>query len=71
MSNIIIATNAQTNKSSKIDTIQQRINKVENSLRPLVLNQGESLWNLEKQMQKYNVAGLSIAVIDNYEVGRG
>ncbi|SMG52442.1 CubicO group peptidase, beta-lactamase class C family [Marivirga sericea] len=68
ISNIIIVSNAQTNKASKIDTTQQRIKKVENSLRPLVLNQGESLWNLEKQMQKYNIAGLSIAVINNYEI---
>lgn len=66
--NIVIVGRSQTENVNKLDTIQQRIEKVENSLSPLVLNQGESLWNLEQQMKKYNVAGLSIAVIHNYEI---
>ncbi|TXD82887.1 beta-lactamase family protein [Subsaximicrobium wynnwilliamsii] len=68
ISNIGIASYSQTSNIQKFDTIQQRINKVENSLSPLALNPGASLWNLEKQMQKYNVSGLSIAVIHNYEI---
>ena len=68
ISNIGIASYSQTSNVQKLDTIRQRINNVENSLSPLVINKGESLWNLEKQMQKYNVSGLSIAVIDNYEI---
>ncbi|WP_179021561.1 serine hydrolase domain-containing protein [Winogradskyella forsetii] len=66
--NIGVVSFSQTKKILDSDTIQQRIEKVENSLSPLVLNKGESLWNIEKQMQKYNVAGLSIAVINNYDI---
>jgi CubicO group peptidase (beta-lactamase class C family) len=66
--NIAIVSFAQTNKTLYSTTIQKNIKKVENSLTPLVLNKAESLWNLEKQMQKYNVSGLSIAVIHNYEI---
>ena len=68
ISYIGLASFAQTNKNRDSETVQQRIEKVENSLSPLVLNQGESLWNLEQQMKKYNVTGLSIAVIHNYEI---
>lgn len=67
-SNIGVVTYLQTSNVKKLDTIQQKIDKVENSLSPLVLNQGESLWNIEKQMRRYNVPGLSIAVIHNYEI---
>ena len=63
-----LASYAQTNKNSDSQAVQQRIEKVENSLSPLVLNEGEALWNLEQQMKKYNVSGLSIAVIHNYEI---
>lgn len=66
--NIVVVSFSQSNKVLVSDKIQQKIEKVENSLSPLVLNKGESLWNIEKQMQKYNVAGLSIAVINNFEV---
>lgn len=59
---------SQVTSVEKLGTIEQKINKVENSLSPLVLKQGEPLWNLEKQMQKYNVSGLSIAVINNNEI---
>ncbi|MHA7059491.1 serine hydrolase domain-containing protein [Aquimarina sp. M1] len=68
ISYIGFASYAQTNKNRDSETVQQRIEKVENSLSPLVLNQGEALWNLEQQMRKYNVPGLSIAVIHNYEI---
>ena len=50
------------------DSVQHRIHKVENNLRPLVLSPGASLWNLEKQMQQYNIPGLSVAVIHNYKI---
>nr|WP_321413558.1 serine hydrolase domain-containing protein [uncultured Allomuricauda sp.] len=59
---------SQTLISFDLDTIQQRIKKVENSLGPLVLNKDETLRSLEEQMQKYNIPGLSIAVINNYEI---
>lgn len=66
--NIAVVGFSQTNPILDSEKILKRIEKVENSLSPLVLNKGASLWNLEKQMQKYNVAGLSMAVIHNYEV---
>ena len=50
------------------DSVQYRIHKVENNLRPLVLSPRASLWNLEKQMQQYNIPGLSVAVIHNYKI---
>ncbi len=68
ISNIGIFSYAQTTNILYSETVQQRIKNVENSLSPLVLNSGESLWNLEKQMQKYNVSGLSIAVINDYQI---
>lgn len=48
--------------------VRGKISQVENSLSPLVLAPGAELWNLEDQMRKYHVPGLSIAVINNYEV---
>ena len=66
--NIGVVSFSQTSKILESNTIQQRIESVENSLGPLVSNKGESLWNIEKQMQKYNVPGLSIAVIHDHEI---
>tara|TARA_R110002074_G_scaffold79064_11_gene178547 strand:- start:8243 stop:9700 length:1458 start_codon:yes stop_codon:yes gene_type:complete len=57
-----------TNFCLSAQNLEERIKSVENSLRPLVLNQGVELWNLEGQMQKYNISGLSIAIIHNYEI---
>ena len=42
----------KNNTINEVDAIAQRIQKVENSLRPLVLNEGQSLWNIEEQIQK-------------------
>lgn len=66
--NIGVSTYSQTNATNEVDSITQKIKNVENSLRPLVLNQGQSLWNIEEQMQKYNISGLSVAVIDHYKI---
>lgn len=68
ISSIGVISYSQTNNTLKLDTLQQKIEKVENSLSPLVLKKGESLWSLQEQMQKYNVSGLSIAVISNYKI---
>ena len=57
-----------TNFYLSAQNLEERIKSVENNLRPLVLNQGEELWNLEERMLKYNVPGLSIAIINDYEV---
>jgi CubicO group peptidase (beta-lactamase class C family) len=45
-----------------------RIQEVENSLSPLVRLEGEALWTLEERMKHHHVPGLSIAVIDDYEI---
>ncbi|MEL7120486.1 MAG: serine hydrolase domain-containing protein [Bacteroidota bacterium] len=50
------------------DSIQIRIQQVENGLSPLVQKEGQELWNIEDQMRKYNIPGLSVAVINNYQV---
>lgn len=49
-------------------TEQQRIKKVENSLSPHVLGKDRSRWNIEEQMKKYNVPGLSVAVINGFKI---
>lgn len=59
---------SQTQNTSATDSIAIRIEQVENSLGPLVKTEGQALFNLEAQMQKYNVSGLSIAVINNNKV---
>jgi len=45
-----------------------KIEQVENSLSPAVKVKGEPLWTLEERMKHYNTPGISIAVIDNYQV---
>ncbi len=62
----VISLNAQENFSQ--DTLQARIQSVENSLSPLIYIEGDVLWNIEQQMHKYNIPGLSIAVINNYKI---
>lgn len=68
ISKIGIVSYSQTSNIHNLDTLQQRINKVENSLSPLVSKKGDALWNLEEQMLNYKVTGLSIAVINSYEI---
>ncbi len=58
--NIGVVSYSQINNFEKVDTIQSKIEKVENSLSPLVVKSGEPLWNLEKQMQSYKISGLSL-----------
>ncbi len=59
---------SQTDNRSNNESILPYINRVENSLSPLVLNEEDPLWNIEKQMQKYNISGLSLAIINNYKI---
>ena len=66
--NIGVVSFSQTSNNEELDSIQNRIERVENSLSPLVVKNDEPFWNLEKQMQKYNVSGLSMAVINNFKV---
>ncbi|MET1258133.1 serine hydrolase domain-containing protein [Flagellimonas sp. DF-77] len=58
---------AQT--STETDTAPEaRIRQVENGLRPLVVDENTVFGNIESQMRKYKVQGLSMAVIDGYRV---
>ena len=59
---------SQQTSQGQSDAIQAKIKKVENSLSPLVLKKGMEKWNLQDQMEKYNIPGLSIAVINDYKI---
>lgn len=61
-------TNMQAQDLQEKHSIEYSIKAVENSLSPIVRMAGEPLWNMEKRMQEYNLAGLSIAVINNYQI---
>ncbi len=63
-----ISLNAQTNGTNYTDSLNLRIAKVENSLSPLVLTKGKPLWNIEERMKKYNIPGLSLAIINDYKI---
>lgn len=48
--------------------VQERILKVEKSLAGTIRIKGEPLWSLTDRMQYYKVMGLSIAVVNNYQI---
>jgi CubicO group peptidase (beta-lactamase class C family) len=50
------------------DSIQSKIEKIENSLLPPLPVKGRFEWNIYDRMKKHNVAGVSVAVINNYKV---
>ena len=50
------------------DPIPAQIAQVENGLLPSVLLKGEPAWTLSERMAHHRVPGLSIAVIENFEV---
>ena len=62
----ILSTNAQTRKYP-VD-VEERIRLVENSLAGWVQTGENDTWNLTDRMKKYNINGLSIAVIHNYKI---
>jgi len=57
-----------TNFYLTAQTLEERIEKVENNLSPLVLIEGQTLWNIEERIRKYKTPGLSITVIKDFEV---
>ncbi|WPP49660.1 serine hydrolase domain-containing protein [Catalinimonas niigatensis] len=65
---MFIMTNVLAQNIQERDSIQYRIKQVENSLSPIVRIAGKPLWNIEERMQDYNLAGLSIAVINDFQV---
>ena len=64
---LFIVASAQ-GQTSQAENIQTQINAVENNLLPTVKITGEAPWNIKNRMSHYNVSGVSIAVIDNFEV---
>ncbi|WP_420318964.1 serine hydrolase [Ekhidna sp.] len=56
-----------TEKSNE-DTTAERIKNVETGLTTWVHIAGDSTWSIEERMEHYGIPGVSIAVIDNYEV---
>jgi CubicO group peptidase (beta-lactamase class C family) len=55
-------------KSSYSKEVESKIKLVENGLAPWVMDQDSLKFTLEERMARYNVQGLSIAVIRNYKV---
>lgn len=63
-------------QSCKIDHPRQdtdlssadNVTLVENGLTPLVFFKGDTSWTLQERMTHYRVPGMSIAVINNYEI---
>lgn len=45
-----------------------RIAEVENGLRPPVLVEGDKTWTLSEQMRKYDIEGVSVAVIRDFKI---
>ena len=48
--------------------VQNRINSVENNLRPVTFIEGMPAWKLKDRMQHYHVNGISIAVIKDFKI---
>lgn len=49
-------------------TSEERIKAVENGLAPIVRFDDEPAWNIEDRMARYNVPGVTIAVIKDYKL---
>jgi CubicO group peptidase (beta-lactamase class C family) len=62
----ILSINAQTKKYPA--DVEERIRLVENSLAGWVQTGENDTWTLTGRMKKYNIKGLSIAVIHNYQI---
>ena len=58
--------NAQTKKYSQ--DVEEKIRLVENNLAGWVQTGNNDRWNLAERMKKYNINGISIAVIHNYKI---
>ena len=64
---LLFAFNATAQKGYSSET-QKKINEVENNICGSILLNGEKPVSMLERMAKYNVKGLSIAVIENYQV---
>src|SRR5664279_283955 len=63
---ITFSLNAQTKKYSS--DVEEKIRLVENKLAGWVQTGSNDRWNLAERMKKYNINGVSIAVIHNYKI---
>jgi CubicO group peptidase (beta-lactamase class C family) len=63
---ITFSLNAQTKKYSS--DVEEKIRLVENNLAGWVQTGNNDRWNLAERMKKYNINGVSIAVIHNYKI---
>jgi hypothetical protein len=63
---IYLPLNAQNNKYSP--DVENKIRLVENNLAGWVQTGSNDRWNLAERMKKYNINGVSIAVIHNYKI---
>ena len=61
-----LVVNAQTANYST--SVEERIKQVENSLCGWVQTGFDDQWNILDRMKKYNVNGVSIAVIHDYKI---
>lgn len=48
--------------------VQSRIERVENGLLPAVIVKGVPGWTVQERLKRYNIPGVSVAVINNYKV---
>jgi CubicO group peptidase (beta-lactamase class C family) len=48
--------------------VQSRIERVENGLLPSVIVKGVPGWTIQERLKRYNIPGVSIAVINNYKI---
>jgi CubicO group peptidase (beta-lactamase class C family) len=62
----LLSMNAQTKKYSA--DVEEKIKKVENNLSGWVKSGHDDTWTLDERMKKYNINGVSIAVIHNYKI---
>jgi CubicO group peptidase (beta-lactamase class C family) len=63
---ITFSLNAQTKKYSS--DVEEKIRLVENNLAGWVQTGSNDRWNMAERMKKYNINGVSIAVIHNYKI---
>jgi CubicO group peptidase (beta-lactamase class C family) len=50
------------------ESVEQKINKVENNLGTWYRTQDNESWNLKERMKHYNIKGLSIAVVHDFKM---
>jgi len=65
---LLLAVVLLTGFSFTQDDVQSRIEKVENNLLPSILLENGPRWNIYERMEFYNLQGVSIAVIRDFEI---